>query len=111
MLESFLSLSRGNPANFARFEIGKELDIIQQHRGKYPVIRLDFQNWKGQTWEAMLRNVWIDLRRLVSILDLSENEIPFFDTKSFKLEEASSYWQVVKEIMIILRKKNKRLFY
>jgi len=48
MLKSFLSIG-ALPTNFSRYLISKEVDFVEKHCGKYPVVYLDFKDCKGDT--------------------------------------------------------------
>ncbi|KAI3652883.1 hypothetical protein MP228_002308 [Amoeboaphelidium protococcarum] len=64
MLQSFLSLN-AQPRHFDRYLIGKEIDFVGKHCGKYPVVMLDFKDCKGESWAQMYESVWQCIREMV----------------------------------------------
>ncbi|KAI3638177.1 hypothetical protein MIR68_003788 [Amoeboaphelidium protococcarum] len=89
MLKSFLSLN-AQPRHFDRYLIGKEIDIVEKHCGKYPVVVLDLKDCKGDSWEKMYSSVWRFIREMVqrhkreledSILSMKEYGFDYSDPK------------------------------
>jgi hypothetical protein len=64
MLKSFFSLE-SKSKDFDRFLIGKEKDFVQTHCGAYPVVFLSIKGVRGDTWEDMLRDIWVCLRDVI----------------------------------------------
>ena len=62
MLKSFFSFG-AQSQHFSRFLIGKEIEFIKKHCGKYPVVFLNMSGIAGgENWEGMLNMIWLRLR-------------------------------------------------
>ena len=83
MLKTFLSLG-ANPSDFARFQIGQpeHQSFVEEHCGKYPIVYLNFNFCKGDTWADLLRRCREKMK--YSIYDHRRNlgEHNIYDLKS-----------------------------
>jgi Predicted AAA-ATPase len=70
MLHSFFSFG-AELKDFNRFLIGKEIEFMKEHCGKYPVAMMNMKDIDGDNWEQMLSRIWSSLR--ATIIDQEEN--------------------------------------
>jgi Predicted AAA-ATPase/PD-(D/E)XK nuclease superfamily len=84
MLDRFLRLGT-LPEDFATFHISKAKEFVEEHCGKYPVIRLDFRGCRGSTWDQMFRQIWMAIRYMLYLNseDLNKPRSDLFDHKLF----------------------------
>ena len=78
MLKSFFSFG-AQSQHFSRFLIGKEIEFIKKHCGKYPVVFLNMKGIGGENWGEMLMKIWSNLRNAIDDQrrHLDEDDIAF----------------------------------
>jgi Predicted AAA-ATPase len=53
ILACFLSIDKQN-LDFSGLKISSHVNVVQNHRGKYPIIKLDLKDCKGDTWNKII---------------------------------------------------------
>jgi Predicted AAA-ATPase len=64
MLRSFFSFG-AESHDFSKFLIGQEPEFMDEHCGKYPVVMMNMKGIGGNSWEQMLDDLWVMLRRVM----------------------------------------------
>jgi Predicted AAA-ATPase len=106
MLDGFLSIDKQH-LDFSGLKISDHVDVVQGHRGKYPVIKLDLKNCKGDTWEEMLESIWNSLRVMIEEHKEHLSE-PIINMDSFDPEDDVDYKFALKFLTYDLYEKHKR---
>jgi Predicted AAA-ATPase/PD-(D/E)XK nuclease superfamily len=104
ILHSFLSLRGKSSIDFSGLKIGEDVDFVNEHLGKYPVIRLDLKDCEGETWNEMLKSIWKSLKLM--LLDHKDLEETIIDTESFSVEDNVDYKFALKFLSAALYEKH-----
>ena len=91
MLKSFFSFG-AQSQHFSRFLIGKEIEFIKKHCGKYPVVFLSMKGIGGENWEEMLKDIW---ELLLKTIECHEDELASKDFEYLRIYPESQVNEAV----------------
>jgi Predicted AAA-ATPase len=105
MLRDFLSIDKQH-LDFSGLKISNHFNV-QNLRGKFPVIKLDLKNCKGDTWEEMLVSICHSLRIMIEEHKEHLSE-PIINMEVFDPEDDVDYKFALEFLTYDLYKKYKR---